>query len=155
LIFETYETLLFREISILNYFLLALIRFVNLVSINLFKDPFGMNSNAKATSATSANVPVKTINEVNKTGQLTRPPFGPVIRTPGQQKPTQNMANKAIEQPPPPPVYQPAGTPKKDLSTAVNSIVDNLEADLARHFKRRPSGQYESCTIHFIFNLTS
>jgi hypothetical protein len=110
-----------------------------------------MQTNAAKT--TSVNAPVKTINEVNKTGQLTRPPFGPVIRTPGQQKPNQNVVNKTIEQPPPPPVYHPAGTPKKDLSMAVNSIVDNLEADLARHFKRRPSGQYESCMT--LFSSTS
>lgn len=48
--------------------------------------------------------------------------------------------------PPPAPVYHPARNNNYDMSKTVSSIVDNLEADLARHVKRRPSGQFESCS---------
>lgn len=46
--------------------------------------------------------------------------------------------------PPPAPIYHPARNNNFDMSKTVSSIVDNWEADLAKHVKRRPSGQFES-----------
>lgn len=46
--------------------------------------------------------------------------------------------------PPPAPVYHPVRNNNFDISKTVSSIVDTWEADLAKHVKRRPSGQFES-----------
>ena len=61
--------------------------------------------------------------------------------------------NNSVQQPPPAPIYHPQQTNTSapshqkpfDITKTVNSIVDNWEADLAKHVKRRPSGQFESC----------
>ncbi len=78
---------------------------------------------------------------------------------------------RARNEPPPPPIYQPAnnnngqygsntnlsshpyGLPQHhhlNMSNAVNSIVDTWEADLAKHVKRRPSGQLDQCNQNLL-----
>lgn len=101
---------------------------------------------------------------------MMKPSYGPVIRTPGSNQQKQipqpnnlplgnvnnsnNFNNQMLQSPPPAPIYQPAmpgnQTPPSnqrpyDISKTVTSIVDNWEADLAKHVRRRPSGQFESC----------
>ena len=63
-----------------------------------------------------------------------------------------NSQQSLIQQPPPVPIYHPSNSALKynhpkpyDIPTAVNSIVENWEADLAKNVKRRPSGQFDSC----------
>lgn len=82
---------------------------------------------------------------------------GAAMRTPNQRN-----NNGASQQPPPPPIYQPASAISQqqqnqqhyDMSNAVSSIVDTWEADLAKHVKRRPSGQLDQCIFrHYsLFN---
>lgn len=80
-------------------------------------------------------------------------PFGPMIRTPA---PAKTMGQQQIASPPPAPIYHPGYNhhPNNpigfDITKTVTSLVDSLEADLARHVKRRPSGQFESHAHPFL-----
>ncbi len=115
-----------------------------------------INSNMGDLSTSRSDMISSNMN-INNKPQM----FGPVIRTPNQKSLT-NLANNQVNvQPPPAPIYQPAAsmnnnnnnnnnnrqTPHLDMSNTVNSIVDTWEADLAKHVKRRPSGQLENCKI--------
>ena len=70
-----------------------------------------------------------------------------------------NVQNNLVKQPPSLPIYQSGNsTPTSnfqkqqkpfDIPKAVNSIVDNWEADLARSVTRRPSGQFDTCNFFF------
>ncbi len=81
-------------------------------------------------------------------------PFGPMVRTPGVN---QSRFNLNIASPPPAPIYHPgyhshlnASNLPYDITKTVSSVVDNLEADLAKNIMRRPSGQFESRKILLI-----
>lgn len=128
-----------------------------------------MSFNSKQISQSSVNVPMTTVNETNRSGpagsrtdlnNVMKQPFGPVIRTPGQQKGPSSTHN-TVSQQPSSPVYQSNSqnnnnnnhnNPRSyDITKTVTSIVDTWEADLAKHVKRRPSGQFESCNFINIF----
>jgi hypothetical protein len=86
-----------------------------------------------------------------------KPSFGPVIRTPNNQS-----RITMSQQVPQAPTYQNSAQQQQsqqnhnsphssiDMARTVTSLVDNLEADMARHSRRRPSFRYESRNYFFI-----
>jgi hypothetical protein len=92
-------------------------------------------------------------NSRNDLNNVMKQPLGPMIRTP---MPPKIMGQQQIASPPPAPIYHPGYNhhPNNpigyDITKTVTSIVDSLEADLAKHVKRRPSGQFESHAHPFL-----
>ena len=104
------------------------------------------------------------INSNSRTdmNNVMKPSFGPVIRTPNNQ--SRMMMNQQVPQAP---TYQNSAQQQQqqqsqqnhnsphnsiDIARTVTSLVDNLEADMARHSRRRPSFRYESRNFFVFFN---
>ncbi len=93
-------------------------------------------------------------NNTRNENNVTKPPFIPVIRTPGgQQRSGQQSQANQMSQVPQAPSYHapykhiPNPVPDQtnyDITKTVTSLVDNMEAELAKHSRRRPSFRYES-----------
>ena len=105
---------------------------------NVMRQPFGMPV-------------IRTPGQGGGPGNRNQPPFPPQQQQSQFQQQQQPQRQQESPSPPPPPVYQPAGAVNPvnqrpfEMSKTVTSVVDSWEAELAKHVRRRPSGQFDSC----------